>query len=152
METTAITKGPNCGAIAANTPLARAARPKSLTLTFAALAATIVLAAALPARAGGVLMAIDAQGHEQTFPLTRTDVQAEVDGPLASVEVTQHFDNPYNQRIEAVYTFPLSHRGAVDDMEMRIGTRVVRSIVRPRGEARQIYDTARTQGRRAALL
>ncbi len=117
------------------------------------LAAFVWLAFSSTAAAGGMLTAIDAQGQERgTFPLTRTDVRAEVAGPLASVEVTQHFTNPYSEAIEAVYTFPLPNRGAVDDMEMRIADRVVRGVIRPREEARQVYNAARVQGRRAALL
>lgn len=86
------------------------------------------------------------------FPLRHTDVRAGVSGGIASVTVEQRFHNPYDRGIEAVYVFPLPHEAAVDDLEIRIGERVVRGRIHERGEARQIYETAKSQGRVAALL
>ncbi len=40
-------------------------------------------------------------------PLKHTDVKASVDGYIASVDVTQQYQNPFNEKIEAVYVFPL---------------------------------------------
>ncbi len=40
-------------------------------------------------------------------PLRNTAVKAEVSGALARVTVTQNFVNPFKDKIEAVYTFPL---------------------------------------------
>ncbi len=113
----------------------------------------VVLALPAAARAEGVLQAVGPNGEARgTFPLTRTDVQGEVSGQVVSVRVDQTFRNTFSERIEAVYVFPLPAGAAVDEMEMKIGTRVVRAVVRPRGEAREIYDRARQTGRRAALL
>src|SRR4030095_4546849 len=53
-------------------------------------------------------------------PLKHTDVKAEVSGFLARVTVIQEFENPYTEKIEAVYTFPLPPGAAVDDLHMRI--------------------------------
>ena len=55
-------------------------------------------------------------------PLKHTDVKAEISGPLARVTVTQEFENPFSEKIEAVYTFPLPPASAVDDMTMRSAT------------------------------
>src|SRR6266699_6008985 len=43
------------------------------------------------------------------MPLKHTDVKASISGHISAVEVTQEFHNPYNQKIEAVYVFPLPH-------------------------------------------
>src|ERR1044071_5457673 len=51
-------------------------------------------------------------------PLKHTDVKAEISGFLARVVVTQEFENPFKDKIEAVYTFPLPPNAAVDDMTM----------------------------------
>ncbi|MBM4051460.1 MAG: VWA domain-containing protein [Planctomycetes bacterium] len=89
-------------------------------------------------------------------PLRHTDVQASVVGPFARVTLLQQYQNTYPTKIEAVYTFPLSHRGAVDRMTMTIvqpdGERVVVGEVRERSIARAMYEAAREQGYVASLL
>ena len=54
---------------------------------------------------------------------------ADVTGNIARVEVTQLYQNPTAQRLEAVYQFPLPENAAVTDMMFRIGKRVVISEV-----------------------
>ncbi len=88
----------------------------------------------------------------QQFPLEHTDVHAEIVGNVARVEVTQHFHNPYDKKIEAVYVFPLPNRAAVDDMEIHVGDRTVKGIIKKRDEARRIYEQAKKSGHVAALL
>ncbi len=85
-------------------------------------------------------------------PLQHTDVVADIAGRFARVTVTQTFQNAYDIPIEAVYTFPLSHRGAVDRMTMTIGDRVVIGDVKEREQARRIYDAAIRSGQIASLL
>jgi len=85
-------------------------------------------------------------------PLRHTDVQVRIAGPLARVTVTQEFHNPFAEKIEAVYTFPLPPDSAVDDMTMHVGDRTIRGLIKPRDEARKIYEEARRTGRIASLL
>jgi Ca-activated chloride channel family protein len=85
-------------------------------------------------------------------PLRHTDVQVRIAGPLARVTVTQEFHNPFAEKIEAVYTFPLPPDSAVDDMTMHIGDRTIRGLIKPRDEARKIYEEARRTGHIASLL
>lgn len=101
---------------------------------------------------GGRLEAYDAAG-EILGPceLKHTDVAAEITGHVARVTLTQTFHNPHKDKIEAVYTFPMSHRGAVDRMSMTIGDRVIVGEVKERDRAREIYEAARDQGLVAAL-
>ena len=75
-----------------------------------------------------------------------------VDGFIASVEVSQRFRNPTDERIEAVYLFPLPENAAVDQMVMQVGERQIVGEVHPRAQARAIYEQAKTHGQRAALL
>lgn len=101
----------------------------------------------------GSLAFADASGQPQGFcPLKQTNVKAEISGPLVRVNVTQRFHNPSSHKIEAVYTFPLPHEAAVDDMTMRIGDRVVKGKIKRRDEARKIFDAARNRGQLASLL
>ncbi len=85
-------------------------------------------------------------------PLKHTDVRTEISGFVARVEVTQQFHNPYDEKIEAVYTFPLSQNAAVDDMLMKVGDREIRGEIKRREEARRIYEAAKRAGHVASLL
>lgn len=101
----------------------------------------------------GTLLAMAAGGKQLgACPLKHTDVQAEVSGYIARVTVKQVFQNPFKDKIEAVYTFPLSENGAVDEMQMKVGARVIKGTIKKREEARQIYDQARANGYVASLL
>ena len=79
-------------------------------------------------------------------------MQAEISGFLSRVRVTQEFENPFKEKIEAVYTFPLPQDAAVDDMTMTIGSRTVRGKILPREEAQAVYESAKTNGQVASLL
>lgn len=85
-------------------------------------------------------------------PLEHTDVKATISGYVAKVSVKQIFKNTYKEKIEAVYTFPLSEQGAVNQMKMRIGDRTINGTIKKREEARQIYQDARNNGQTASLL
>lgn len=86
------------------------------------------------------------------LPLKNTDVQLHLSGGLIEGEVTQLFTNNTNTALEAIYVFPLPSEATVTSMELRVGERVIRSVVKERDEAREEYEKARTEGRKAALL
>jgi Ca-activated chloride channel family protein len=90
--------------------------------------------------------------EELTFPLKHTAVQAKIAGNLSRVEVTQSFENPFTQPLEAIYVFPLPDEAGVDDMEIKIGERIIKGNIKKREEAQQIYEQAKQQGRTAGLL
>ncbi|MDQ7779355.1 MAG: VIT domain-containing protein, partial [Planctomycetota bacterium] len=101
----------------------------------------------------GGLSAIDPTGKPLgACPLKHTSVRAEISGFVARVTVVQTFGNPFKEKIEAIYTFPLSQNGAVDDMLMKVGQRTVRGQIKRREEARQIYEDAKKKGQVASLL
>ncbi|MBN1426544.1 VWA domain-containing protein [Candidatus Fermentibacteria bacterium] len=90
--------------------------------------------------------------EEIPLPLRHTDVKGQVDAFIATVDVRQSYHNPYNEKIEAVYVFPLPTTAAVTDFQMIIGDRKIRGVIREREEAQRIYDEAKAMGYRAALL
>jgi len=92
------------------------------------------------------------EGQPQVFPLKHTKVNAQVTGNVSQVEVTQTFENPFAEPLEAVYVFPLPDEAAVYDMEIRIGDRTIKGEIKKREEAQAIYEQARQEGRTAGLL
>jgi Ca-activated chloride channel family protein len=118
-------------------------------------AVTLLAAAGMMAAGAsqGSLTSLDSEGRPlAACPLKHTDVKAEISGFLSRVTVTQEFTNPFPDRIEAVYTFPLPRSAAVDEMTMLVGERVIRGKIARREEARAIYESARATGRIASLL
>jgi Ca-activated chloride channel family protein len=101
----------------------------------------------------GSLQVLDQNGRPKAeCPLKYTDVKAEISGFLSRVIVTQEFENPFPEKIEAVYTFPLPQNAAVDDMTMIVGDRTVRGKILRREEAEAVYEAAKTGGQTASLL
>ncbi len=131
---------------------------KTLTCLFAAFVMLEVAAAAPVAKldekiTAGRLDAIGPKGQALgRCPLKHTTVEAELSGTVARVSVTQQFQNPFREKIEAIYVFPLHQDSAVDDMTMTVGERVVKGVIKERGEAKRIYDNAKAQGKVASLL
>src|SRR2546426_4745424 len=137
---------------------------KSLSLIAVSVAAIIFLAypnkfcasgdpAAQNPNTAGSLQVVDQDGKPQgVCPLRHTDVKAEISGFLSRVVVTQEFENPSQEKIEAVDTFPLPQNAAVDDMTMIVGDRTVRGKILRREEAQAVYEAAKTGGQTASLL
>ncbi len=101
----------------------------------------------------GSLQIVDPTGQPKAIcPLKHTDVKAQISGFLARATVTQEFENPFKEEIEAVYTFPLPQNAAVDDMTMIVGDRTVRGKILQREEAEAVYEAAKNRGQTASLL
>jgi Ca-activated chloride channel family protein len=101
----------------------------------------------------GQLIAMMSSGKELgKCPLKHTSVTAKVSGYVSRVTVKQTFQNPFKDKIEAVYTFPLSDTGAVDEMIMKVGNRTIHGTIKKREEAKEIYDAAKARGNVASLL
>ena len=110
-------------------------------------------AAAQTTETPGSLQVVDASGQAKAVcPLKHTDVKVEISGFLSRVNVTQEFENPFKEKIEAVYVFPLPANAAVDDMTMVVGERTVRGKILRREEAQAVYEAARSGGQVASLL
>ena len=86
------------------------------------------------------------------MPVLGLSVRLEVTGVLVHGTLTQTFKNPTPEVIECVYVFPLPEGAAVHQMEMRIGQRRIVSVIKEREEAKQAYEKAKQEGRKAALL
>ncbi|HXI74800.1 MAG TPA: VIT and VWA domain-containing protein, partial [Pyrinomonadaceae bacterium] len=101
----------------------------------------------------GSLQVVDPTGKPKAVcPLKHTDVKAQISGFLSRVTINQEFENPFKEKIEAVYTFPLPQNAAVDDMTMLVGDRTVRGKILRREEAQAVYEAAKNNGQTASLL
>ena len=101
---------------------------------------------------GAMLAKLPKEEKEIPLPLKHTDVKGQISGYIATVDVTQKFHNPYDEKIEAVYVFPLPQNAAINEFIMTIGERRIRGIIRERKEAERIYQQAKAQGHVASLL
>jgi Ca-activated chloride channel homolog len=110
------------------------------------------MATTIPNQQLGGLYVKSREGQQLVFPLQHTEVQAKIAGNVSRVEVKQTFENPFTEPLEAVYVFPLPDEAAVDDMEIKIGDRIIKGNIKKREEARAIYEQAKQEGRTAGLL
>ena len=105
-----------------------------------------------PSVAGsGALLWKSARG---LVPLPVVDMQVDlsVTGLMVRGNLVQTFHNPTSQVIEAIYVFPLPEAAAVDSMEVRLGDRLIRAVLREKEEAKAIYERAKQEGRKAGLV
>src|SRR5258706_10098639 len=105
-----------------------------------------------PVYEGSLLYRSPISGRYESVPLVHTDVVLDVRGLAAAATVTQQYVNSGTEPIEAVYVFPLPHDAAVYDLEIRVGNRVIHSAIREREEAKRLYESAKSEGKRAALV
>jgi Ca-activated chloride channel homolog len=91
------------------------------------------------------------QGTERV-PLKETSADVSIAGVIARVQVHQVFENTGRVPIEAVYVFPASTRAAVHGVRMKIGQRTIEAKIDRKAAARESYEAARREGKRASLL
>ena len=90
--------------------------------------------------------------HHDPLPLKATAAEVNIAGVIADVEVTQLYVNSGKTPLEAIYVFPGSCNAAVYAMQMQIGRRLITAKIAEKQQARQQYEQAKTEGRRASLL
>jgi Ca-activated chloride channel homolog len=100
------------------------------------------------------LTVLGQRGHEgmEHLPLKETSADVSIAGVIARVQVHQLFENTGPVPIEAVYVFPASTRAAVHGVRMKIGQRTIEAKIDKKAAARESYETARREGKRASLL
>lgn len=86
------------------------------------------------------------------LPLQSTSAEVNIAGVIADVQVTQVYKNEGQNPLEAIYVFPASTRAAVYGMEMKIGDRTITAEIQEKNQARQTYETAKSEGKRTSLL
>lgn len=101
----------------------------------------------------GVMFTVGSTNQPRVvLPLKKTDVKIDVTAGIARTEVVQRFHNDLDRPLEAVYIFPLPSEAAVEDFEIRLDGRVIKSVVQEREEAKATYEKAKAEGKKTALL
>jgi len=101
---------------------------------------------------GSLLLSTEARGVYLPAPSLETEVEMRIRGPIARVQVRQRFHNPTDAWVEGVYVFPLPERSAVDGLRLVVGDRVIEGQIREREEAKQVYEQAKREGKKASLV
>ncbi len=86
------------------------------------------------------------------LPLKETSVRTDIVGAIADVRVKQVYVNSGQHTLEAIYTFPMSTQAAVYGMKMTIGNRTIFAQIEEKQKAREEYEKAKEEGKRASLL
>jgi Ca-activated chloride channel family protein len=86
------------------------------------------------------------------LPLKNTAVDVKISGVIADVTVTQTYRNEGQRAIEAKYVFPGATKAAVSGLNVRLADRLITAQIREKQQARIEYDTAKKEGKTAALL
>ncbi|AMM24714.1 VIT and vWA domain-containing protein [Variovorax sp. PAMC 28711] len=86
------------------------------------------------------------------LPLKGTEVKVHISGVIADVTVTQRYRNEGSRAIEAKYVFPGSTKAAVNGLNVRLADRLITAQIREKKQAQIEYDTAKKEGKTAALL
>ncbi len=107
-----------------------------------------------PASEGGLVLRSTNGDVATSVPAMRlgTDIVANVTGQTARVTVTQAFRNTSDDWMEATYLYPLPDNGAVDTLKMVVGDRIFEGEIKPKEEAREIYEEALENGQKAGLV
>jgi Ca-activated chloride channel homolog len=127
--------------------------------TLRRLCLALAAVAALPAaglRAQGVIIPPchhDCQpGRGVALPVESITFETTIEGQVATTHVTQVFRNQTNQVLEGTYFFPLPDEASVSEFAIWDGDRRLEGEVRPRDEARRIYEDIVRRVRDPGLL
>lgn len=112
---------------------------------------TLVAGPILASESGLWLERDTSAGREQALAVA-TEVDIQVTGMLAMVEVRQQFFNQTGDWAEGVYRFPLPDRGAVEQLQIRLSERLIEGEIQERESARETYEAARERGQVAGLV
>ena len=129
-----------------------------IAFVFSMLSYLSIALAAMPlikpndATRGTLMFETATPGHYAEAPAVATDFDVTVTGSIIRTRLTQHFVNPADGWVEGLYVFPLPQDAAVDTLKMVIGNRIIIGEVKERVEAKAIYEKAKSQGKKAALV
>ena len=118
----------------------------------------LLLLAFLPAAALGDAadlagsLEANVDGRRIVLASLQSRYEVAISGDVATVRLTQTFENPHDVPINARYLFPLNRTAAVHAMRMTVGDEVISAKIDRIREARRTFERAKSEGKAAALL
>ncbi len=103
-------------------------------------------------QSGSLLLQSGEAGQYVEAPRLATDFSIDVSGPTARARLSQVFANPTNNWVEGLYVFPLPDDSAVYSLKMIVGDHVIVADIKEKKAAREIYEKAKSEGKKAALI
>ena len=91
-------------------------------------------------------------GQGAGLPVESVTFETTIQGQVATTHVTQVFRNPHSQVMEGTYFFPLPEDASITEFAIWDGDRRLQGEVRPREEARRIYEDIVRRVRDPGLL
>ncbi len=103
----------------------------------------------LQAVAAGTLQPLGA--NTQPIKIVDHDVAVTINNGFARVAVSQRFNNPNEQVLEALYAFPIPKSASLSEMHIQSGeTRLAGEVV-AKDRAKQVYEEEKSKGNDAGL-
>ncbi|MGB0429893.1 MAG: VIT and vWA domain-containing protein [Bacteroidia bacterium] len=98
------------------------------------------------------LKAETSEGEKIELPLKSSIADVKIAGVIAEVNITQVYENNTDHNLNGEYVFPGSSKSAVYGMIMRIGDREIIAEVKEKEEAKDVFEKAKAEGKKASLL
>ena len=90
--------------------------------------------------------------HGEELLLESVHYDVFIDGLMAKTAIIQNYKNPYDENIEAIYTFPLSVDAILLGVEIKINDRLLKGKIIEKSEAEERYEKAIDDGDRAIMI
>jgi Ca-activated chloride channel homolog len=87
-----------------------------------------------------------------SYCIKSLEVNVNLNGQVARVQVSQEFKNTSNRTIEASFVFPLPYDGAIDRLTLLVGNKEYEAKLIDRDEARRIFEGYVRRNQDPALL
>jgi Ca-activated chloride channel homolog len=92
------------------------------------------------------------EGRKVVFPILKNVINADIQGDLTTVTLTQSFANPTDTPLHATYLFPINKAAAIFEMSMQVGDEIIQATIKAKKQAEKVFNQAKHQGKSAALL
>ncbi|MCR9202337.1 MAG: VIT domain-containing protein, partial [Planctomycetaceae bacterium] len=122
-----------------------ASRTVSYLLIFAA--AAVVLPSA-----NAQIAVIRNRDARPGFKVSNVEVNADIDDQVATVQIAQTFQNVTSRTLETQFVFPLPEDAAISALTLIVDGKELTGELKPRGEARKIYEDIVRRQKDPALL
>lgn len=126
--------------------------PQNIAATFEEHTASTLPAFSFDDVTQGMLVYQTASGRLMPSLPVDTQVSMQVSGLTNRVSVKQVFSNQTGFVLNGRYLFPLPNEAAVDSLRLHIGERIIEGQIHLKQQAKQIFEQAKAEGKRASLV